>query len=79
MPDRIDEELAQISRRGETPKTIYLGDRLYLELETEQNTLWGANLINVQRHSAVEEVKEYKGIPLILLNDVDLDYLRIET
>ncbi len=79
MADKIDEELAQISGRGETPKTIYVGNRLYLELETEQNTSWGANLINVQRHSVVEEVKEYKGIPVILLNDVDLDYLRIET
>jgi hypothetical protein len=79
MPERIDEELARIYGRGETPKTIYVGSRLYLELETEQNNLWGASLENVQSHAPVKEVTEYKGIPVKQLDGVDMDYLRIET
>lgn len=79
MVDRIDEELARISRRGETPKTIYVGSGVHLDIETEQNTLWGGDLTSVQRQTAPEEVKEYKGIPVVLKEGVDFDYLEIET
>lgn len=76
--DKINEELDRISKRGETPKTIYVGSKLYLELETEQNTQFGADLVGVQSHPS-REVKEYKGIPVVLLDGVALDYMRIET
>lgn len=79
MVDRIDEELGRISRRGETPKTIYVGSGVHLDIETEQNNPWGGDLVSVQRQTAAEEVKEYKGIPVVLKEGVDFDYLEIET
>jgi hypothetical protein len=79
MVDRIDEELERISRLGESPKTIYVGSGLHLDLETEQNSLWGGDLASVQRQTPTEEVKEYKGIPVVLKEGVAFDYLEIET
>ncbi len=79
MIDRIDEELGRISRRGETPKIIYVGSGLHLDLETEQNSLWGGDLASVQRQTLTQEVKEYKGIPVVLKEGVAFDYLEIET
>jgi hypothetical protein len=79
MVDRINEELGKISRRGETPKTIYVGSGVYLEIETEQNTLFGADLIGVQRQAPLNEVKDYKGIPVVLKEGEGFDYLEIET
>lgn len=79
MVDRIDEELGRISKRGETPKTIYVGSGVHLDVETEQNSLWGGDLTNVLRQTPIQEVKEYKGIPVVLKEGVDFDYLEIET
>jgi hypothetical protein len=79
MVDRIDEELARISRRGETPKAINVGSGVHLDIETEQNSLWGGDFASVQRQTPPEEVKEYKGIPVVLKEGVAFDYLEIET
>ena len=76
--DKIDEELDRINSQGKTPKTIYVGSRLQLDLETELNDNPRADLIGAQ-NIGTEEVEEYKGIPVVLADDVEPDYLKIET
>jgi len=83
MAQRIDDELDRIAKRGETPKTIYVGSELYFEVQSEQNTQFAADIVRdgqpAQVHPAPEEPTEYNGIRLVLLENEAADYLRIET
>lgn len=82
MSQRIDAELEKISKLGQTPKIIYVGDDLHQELYGEINPPIIADLVRDGQKASVitpKEVKDYKGIRVEILEDVEPDYLRIET
>jgi len=82
MPERIDAELERLANLGQTPKVIYVGDNLHQELYGEINPPYAADLISDGQKASVitpNEVRDYKGTRVVVLEDVEPDYLRIET
>ncbi len=82
MSQRIDAELERIAKLGQTPKVIYVGNDLHLELYEEINPPIAADLVADGQKAYVitpNEVTEYKGIRVVILEDVAPDYLRVET
>lgn len=84
MSLRIDEELEKVSKAGQTPKEIYIGADLYEELYSEVNPVYAAALVGSNDNDKApvytpEEVTEYKGFPIVKLDGVSADYLKIST
>jgi hypothetical protein len=82
MSQRIDAELERIAQLGQKPKVIYVGDDLHQELYDELNPPIAADLVRDGQKAYVistKDVTDYKGIRVIVLQDVAPDYLRIET
>jgi hypothetical protein len=79
--DDVDKELAQLRRNGKTPRVIYLGSALFFELESEQNTQYAADVVGEGGKAGIhstEELKEYDGVRVELLENEARDYLRID-
>ncbi len=82
MSEKIDAELERIKQLGQTPKTIYVGSELYFELDREQNPPFAADVLSEGQKATVhssDDVTDYQGVKVVLLDDVAPDYLRIET
>jgi hypothetical protein len=82
MSDRIDAELDRISKEGKTPKVIRVGHELHLELDSEINPPYAADLVaDGQKASVIShnEVTDYKGIRVEVVESAAPDYLEIVT
>lgn len=82
MSERIDAELGRLSKLGRTPKIIHVGHDLRRELSDEQNRLYAADVVlDWQPATGVtrKEVKDYKGVPVVVHEEAAPDYLQIQT
>ncbi len=82
MSPRVDKEIERVTKLGQTPKTIIVGDDLYDEISAEQNL----PIIAAQAGSGEDTptftdkpVTEYKGVKVVRMSDVPKDYLEILT
>jgi len=82
MSERIDAKLESIKKLGQKPKTIFVGTELYFELYREQNLPHAADVLRDGQVAPVHsnsDVTTYKGIDVVLLDDVKPNYLEIRT
>jgi hypothetical protein len=82
MSDRIDAELERLSKEGKTPKLIRVGHELHLELDSEINPVFAAELLSDgQKATPItrDEVTDYKGIRVEIVEDAAPDYLEVVT
>lgn len=82
MSDRIDAELEKLRKSGQTPKAIHIGHELHLELYDEENPPVAADIVRDGQAASVitpNEVRDYKGIPVVIHEDAAPDYLHIQT
>jgi hypothetical protein len=82
MSERIDTELGRLSKLGRTAKVIHVGHRLQMELSDEQNRAVASDVVLDWQPASVitrKEVRDYKGIPVVVLEDAEPDYLNIQT
>jgi hypothetical protein len=82
MSARIDAELNRIAKLGQTPKTIFVGNDLWLELNGEIDQSIAAAIVGDGQAAPVEppsEVTEYHGIRVVHLESVSSDHLQVQT
>lgn len=82
MSERVDAELGRLSEIGRKAKVIHVGHRLQMELSDEQNRVPAADVVLDWQPASVitrKEVRDYKGIPVVVLEDAEPDYLHIQT
>jgi hypothetical protein len=81
MSERVDAELQRVEERGETAKTIYVGQALFNEIGAEPDQLYASDVVSEGQAASrfPENELDYDGIRVVLLDNVASDYLRIET
>ncbi len=82
MSQRVDKEIERVTKLGQTPKTMIIGDDLYDEISAEQNLPIIAGQIRPGGDTPMftdKPVTEYKGIKVVRMSDVPKDYLEILT